>query len=136
MRSELKLSDAKEELSSALESLGFECSDLESHSDLLQILAVPESARRLDWESLLRDIFHRMHEGVNLEALSNSLRTQLAASLACHSSVRRGQRLSVDEIKALLQQLAEVQWGGLCPHGRPVWFQWSHADLEKIFHRE
>ncbi len=130
----LELKGREAELRVLLESLGFEVSD-ESPEGMLELLAVPESERKIDWSEVLETLSSNLiHEG-EIQGFAEALKARIAASVACHGSVRRGQRLGHEQISALLQSLDEVQWGGLCPHGRPVWFLLSHEQIETLFHR-
>jgi DNA mismatch repair protein MutL len=46
------------------------------------------------------------------------------ATMACHGSIRAGDALSLLECQALLDQLASIdEFGGHCPHGRPIVFE-------------
>lgn len=60
----------------------------------------------------------------------------LMSCAACHAVVRAGDRLSNPEIKSLLHQMDEIDFGAHCPHGRPVFVEWSEQHLAKLFHRE
>jgi DNA mismatch repair protein MutL len=120
------------QVQSLLENLGFE---METHSSELELLAVPEADRRIDWKSFFEQLWERVREGMDPDALALKLRSDLAASLACHGSVRRGRRLKVEEIQELFQQLDQVDWGGLCPHGRPVYRVLTHESIADSFHR-
>ncbi|MFO7558669.1 MAG: DNA mismatch repair endonuclease MutL [Desulfobacterales bacterium] len=55
--------------------------------------------------------------------------------MACHGSIRAGQRLSEQEIKALIYQLECCENTQHCPHGRPIRVSWQWAILEKQFKR-
>lgn len=57
------------------------------------------------------------------------------ASMACHSVVRAGQNLSLDEMRSLLQQMDEFPLSTFCPHGRPVSVSWDFSELERKFGR-
>jgi DNA mismatch repair protein MutL len=57
------------------------------------------------------------------------------ASMACHSVVRAGQNLSVEEMKSLLSQMDEFPLSTFCPHGRPVSVNWTFNELERKFGR-
>ena len=59
----------------------------------------------------------------------------LAASIACHSSVRAGMALDVQEMQALLEQLEKADNPRHCPHGRPTTIHMSTGMLDRQFHR-
>jgi DNA mismatch repair protein MutL len=56
-------------------------------------------------------------------------RTRMLATIACHSSVRAGQSLSIDESKDLIRQLEKADHPNTCPHGRPTIVQLNVNDL-------
>ena len=118
-----------------LEESGFEIDADKTGDDSLEFVAVPECDRRIDWREFFEAAFEKMKSDESLQSILDKLKVKLASSLACHGSVRRGQRLGLEQIKELLRQMDEIKWGGLCPHGRPVWFELSHQKLEEIFHR-
>jgi DNA mismatch repair protein MutL len=53
------------------------------------------------------------------------------ATMACHGSVRAGEVLSRAEVVALLRALDDVDFGGHCPHGRPVVTRIGYDELER-----
>jgi len=101
----------------------------------VEFFAVPKSARKIEWGETFDEIFDRMDQKLSIESRRQSLRVWIASSLACHGSVRRGQRLTNDEITQLLKSMDEVDWKEFCPHGRPTWILLSHNRLEEEFHR-
>ena len=59
----------------------------------------------------------------------------LCARLACHSSVRAGQALSLEQMTNLLTEMDEFPLSSFCPHGRPVSVEYPFYQLEKDFGR-
>jgi DNA mismatch repair protein MutL len=129
------LEDQKADIKNWLESFSFELDEDATQKNTLTLIAVPEADRKIAWDSLIEDVFTQLKNENKSKALHDQLQVKIASSLACHSSVRRGQRLTHEEISALLNDLDKVDWKGLCPHGRPLWYLLSHNHIEEIFHR-
>ncbi len=75
-----------------------------------------------------------------LEAASEGLPVATSAErtldiIACHSAIRAGQTLTLDEARELIRQLEETTSPYTCPHGRPPMIHLSAAQLEKSFGR-
>jgi DNA mismatch repair protein MutL len=65
----------------------------------------------------------------------NTLNEKLIASYACRSAIKAGQRLSVEEMKLLADQLFASANPYSCPHGRPTIYRLSLDEIERWFHR-
>jgi DNA mismatch repair protein MutL len=63
------------------------------------------------------------------------LMNDLLSLMACHSAVRAGDRLTPEQITALLEQRHLADDGHHCPHGRPTQLLFSRHELEKQFRR-
>jgi DNA mismatch repair protein MutL len=59
----------------------------------------------------------------------------LLSLMACHGAVRAGDRLTPQEVAALVAQRDLVQDSHHCPHGRPTALLFTHQDLERQFRR-
>jgi len=49
--------------------------------------------------------------------------------------IRANRKLAMDEMRALLKELDQIDFATQCPHGRPVIVEFSRAELEKLFRR-
>lgn len=64
-----------------------------------------------------------------------SLRTRIAASIACHSAIKVNTPLDPARMEWLLVQLAKTEHPTSCPHGRPIALQFSWKDIQRAFQR-
>lgn len=55
--------------------------------------------------------------------------------MACHGAIRANQKLAVEQMKALLEQLDALEHASHCPHGRPTYIHRSLRQVEKEFKR-
>jgi DNA mismatch repair protein MutL len=94
------------------------------------VRAVPSLLGGEDWAAVLRE---------TLDALAGEARNnwteKMLASIACHGAVKSGQKLSDDEMRALVRQLEQSANPHTCPHGRPTIIHLGTAQLEKEFGR-
>lgn len=60
---------------------------------------------------------------------------RIASTIACHSAVRAGDTLTIEELKELAKQLEQTEQPQTCPHGRPTMIHLSSRQLEKEFRR-
>jgi DNA mismatch repair protein MutL len=98
------------------------------------VRAVPALLGQSDVTGLVADLADEL--GAYDEALSLKERLDhVAATMACHGSVRAGRILSVAEMNALLREMEVTPHSGQCNHGRPTWIKMQHADIEKLFGR-
>jgi DNA mismatch repair protein MutL len=81
-------------------------------------------------EAILADLLNYGHS-----ATVSDLFHHLCATLACHSSIRAGQHLTLTEIEALLDKLDDIEFGAHCPHGRPIVKSISAFEMKKWFDR-
>jgi DNA mismatch repair protein MutL len=98
------------------------------------VRAVPAMLGQGDVTGLVTDLADEL--AAFDEALSLKERLDhVAATMACHGSVRAGRVLSVTEMNALLREMEITPHSGQCNHGRPTWVKLAHGDIEKLFGR-
>jgi DNA mismatch repair protein MutL len=85
-------------------------------------------------EQLVRDLADEIAETDTVDTLKERLHT-IAATMACHGSVRAGRRLLPDEMNALLRQMEATPGSGTCNHGRPTYIELKLSDIERLFGR-
>src|SRR4051794_26837102 len=99
------------------------------------VRAVPAALGKTDIPRLLADLAAEIAELGGALSLRDKL-DHVAATIACHGSVRAGRILSVAEMNALLREMEVTPRSGQCNHGRPTWVKLAHGDLEKLFGRK
>ncbi len=87
-----------------------------------------------DIQGLVRDLADELAEMGDHLSLKEKVE-QVCGTLACHTSVRAGRRLTVDEMNALLRQMEATPHSGQCNHGRPTYVELRLADIERLFGR-
>ena len=115
-----------------LSGLGIEMSDFGGGS--LAVSAVPPSVPPGEVRDLVRDVAQEL-VGHRPSTAVDDLKHRIAALAACHSSVRAHQRLSPEQIRALLVGLDHAEHPYSCPHGRPLVARFSLREVEKWFDR-
>ena len=76
---------------------------------------------------------------VNLESMGSGKESEVRynkiAQIACKASVKAMDRLSYEEMIALVNELRLIEEPFTCPHGRPTIIKYSLKDIEKWFKR-
>ena len=112
--------------------LGFEI-DLFG-GDSVRVAAVPALLGRAECESAVRDLAEDL-EGLDRGAVVGDAIGRIAASTACHAAVKANDRLTMEKMTYLLQELRRTAYSTVCPHGRPVLLRLTRKELEKRFER-
>jgi DNA mismatch repair protein MutL len=94
----------------------------------------PSLLGEIDARALVRDLAEHMAEWDEALPLERRL-MHVAATMACHGSVRAGRRLKPEEMNALLREMEAVPNSGQCNHGRPTYVELKLADIERLFGR-
>ena len=113
------------------ESFGYELAVAEGG---IQVKAVPALLQDAKPLRLLVDLAQALVEYGGGDAVEKAV-DAVIIRMACHGSIRAGQILSTDEMRALMKQLDDVEHRSHCPHGRPFVLQLTTEELERWFHR-
>jgi DNA mismatch repair protein MutL len=94
----------------------------------------PSLLGAIDARALLHDLAEHMEEWDEALPLERRL-MHVAATMACHGSVRAGRRLKPEEMNALLREMEATVNSGQCNHGRPTYVELKLGDIERLFGR-
>jgi DNA mismatch repair protein MutL len=98
------------------------------------VRGVPAAALRQEPLELLLELVAAGCKGAGSLG-PETLLEKLLQSMACQVAIKAGQRLGKEEIAALLQQLDGLDHCSTCPHGRPLWWKLTLAEMERMFGR-
>jgi len=94
------------------------------------IHAVPAILKRATPERLLRDLLDELARTGDRN-FGDAIDTALA-TMACHGAIRAGDTLSLSECQALLDGIERIDdFGGHCPHGRPILMELPFTELAR-----
>ncbi|KAA3606314.1 MAG: DNA mismatch repair endonuclease MutL [Calditrichaeota bacterium] len=113
-----------------LEKIGFEIKNYGDNSILLE--GIPADVRLQDEASILVKMLEFYKEN---EFKESDVKKNVAASFACHSAIKAGDKLTEDEMRVLVDELFGTEFPYFCPHGRPIVINLSTKELGKKFHR-
>lgn len=94
----------------------------------------PAMLGQTDVQTLIRNLADDLAEWGEMLSLHEKL-ADVAATMACHGSVRSGRRLNANEMNALLREMEATPHSGQCNHGRPTYVELKLHDIEKLFGR-
>ncbi len=110
-----------------LKELGIEFKEFSAHTVVIDSLPASASVNRED----LLDLFKE------LDGLGNLIkqRNEVAKVVACKGAIKAGQKLSVEEMRSLVDRLFACENPYICPHGRPIVIRFSLDELATRFGR-
>ncbi len=116
-----------------LERLGVDLTEFGPGS--VAVHAVPSLLveRNVSAVAFVRDLLDLLTEHASADPAE--LLDSVLATMACKAAVKAGDRLTDEEISALLAGRTEADRHGSCPHGRPFALTLTLAELEKQFKR-
>lgn len=107
---------------------------LEDFGSGVMVREVPALLRDANLKKMITDLADEMAEWGATNVVEDKL-NHIAATMACHGSVRAGRRLNIAEMNHLLREMEQTPHCAQCNHGRPTYVKLDVAMLEKLFHR-
>lgn len=112
-------------------SLGMEISA--SGVDEIVVESTPEMIGGVDKiEHLVQSVSKSTH--LCAELFAHDINS-LLSSIACHSSIRAGRELKMEEMNAILREMERTDFSAQCNHGRPTYIVLTKDNLDKLFCR-
>jgi DNA mismatch repair protein MutL len=85
-----------------------------------------------------RDVAGAFREAISAmkgTAPGMSREQRILATIACHSAVKLGDKLSYQEMKALIKEWLSSRYPATCPHGRSICYRLDHKDIARKLDR-
>jgi DNA mismatch repair protein MutL len=103
----------------------------------LAVKAAPVGLEGASLERMLHQVIEQSEapSEASLNENLTSLRTRIAASIACHSAIKVNTPLDPKRMEWLLLELAKTEHPTSCPHGRPIALLYSWKEILRAFHR-
>ncbi|MBI5560076.1 MAG: DNA mismatch repair endonuclease MutL [Deltaproteobacteria bacterium] len=121
-----------------LEKIGFEIvpfgKSSKSGGETFLVKAVPDILSGRWNAGVIKDVLEEKSFFGGSGAIEKNIDSVLM-TIACHSVVRGPRPLTKEEALSLLRDMAEVDFSGHCPHGRPVVRRFARAEVEAMFKR-
>lgn len=120
------------ELADKLEELGFSIASFGGNE--VSVSAVPEIFGRMTSEIELISLLNQMLT-IGVSEAQDTFMDELVKLTACHSAIRAGQILNVEEIRGLVEDFAKTSGKYTCCHGRPSMLRVRKDSLDKAVGR-
>jgi DNA mismatch repair protein MutL len=121
-----------DQLAPELENYGFELMRLSGRT--VAIKATPADLPPSEARNMLSELLDTVDPEKKSTA-RETLRDEIAASLACHAAIKVNMPLAPEKMRWLIDRLLQTSSPTTCPHGRPVILRLKTRDILKGFHR-
>jgi DNA mismatch repair protein MutL len=119
-------------LAPELEKYGFELMRLSGRT--VAIKATPADLPAGEARNMLSELLDTV-DAEKKDSARETLRDEIAASLACHAAIKVNMPLAPEKMRWLIDRLLQTSSPTTCPHGRPVILRLTRRDILKGFHR-
>src|SRR6185369_9070299 len=121
-----------DDIAPELEVYGFELMRLSGRT--VAIKATPADLPAGEARNMLAELLDTV-DAEKKNSARETLRDEIAASLACHAAIKVNMPLAPEKMRWLIDRLLQTSSPTTCPHGRPVILRLGMRDILKGFHR-
>jgi DNA mismatch repair protein MutL len=121
-----------DDLAPELEKYGFELMRLSGRT--VAVKAIPADLPSGEARNMLAELLDTV-DAEKKTAARDTMRDEIAASLACHAAIKVNMPLAPEKMRWLIDRLLQTSSPTTCPHGRPIILRLSIRDILKGFHR-
>ncbi len=113
-----------------LDKVGFQINELSGRTVVIE--AIPADVKVGSEAKILIEMidFYRAHEAGEYEP-----HEKIAAAFACKNAIKSGEKLNLEEMTSLVDQLFTTREPYFCPHGRPVIVTLGLEEFDRKFKR-
>ncbi|HUT25262.1 MAG TPA: DNA mismatch repair endonuclease MutL, partial [Sumerlaeia bacterium] len=99
--------------------------------------SLPADSDAIDVGAYVQDVLDDVAEtaGSGRSPGLDEMRERVRVRIACHAAIKAGQRLSPEEIAALVREITQARLSFTCPHGRPTMVLLRKGQLDRQFGR-
>ncbi|MFH1612317.1 MAG: hypothetical protein ABIB46_01075 [bacterium] len=110
-------------------SFGFEIENFGNKSFVIR--SVPDLLKNCNY----KEIIEKMIENLIDKKTNEKNVEEILILISCYSSIRKGQKLTNEEMQKIIKDLLKTENPFTCPHGRPTMIKLLFTELEKKFKR-
>ncbi len=114
----------------ALNAMGFTIDEF--GPDTYRVPEIPMFMELSEAEDFINNFIENVHTSTDFR---NTVVVDKLIMMSCKAAIKAGDRLSMEEVRALINELAKCVNPFSCPHGRPTFIKLTRYELEKMFKR-
>ncbi|MFQ6039702.1 MAG: DNA mismatch repair endonuclease MutL [Candidatus Poribacteria bacterium] len=100
------------------------------------VRAVPSTLPNSETAEAIMELIDNLSDDTGKEDRLLEAQQQALITLACHSAVKAGAKLAMEEMVNLVKELSQTSQPFTCPHSRPIIVRMSKSELESRFKRK
>jgi DNA mismatch repair protein MutL len=99
------------------------------------VQSIPADLPKLDPAAVVADLLDDFESLGKIEQIE-VLRDRIVTRMACRAAIKAGQGMHLEEMRALIRDIANARLGFTCPHGRPTMILLTRDQLDRQFKRK